>query len=175
MTWSPDTYVQAVRFAADAHGDQRVPGSGHPYLVHVTSVAAEVACALRAEPGHDEDLAIACALLHDVVEDTAVPLARVAAAFGPRVAAGVAALSKDPALPAAARMPDSLRRIQAAPREVWLVKLADRTVNLTPPAPPHWTAEKRRQYRAEAETILAALGAASPTLAARLQQRLAAY
>ena len=71
-------------------------------------------------------------------------------------------------------MTDSLERIRRQPPEVWMVKLADRIVNLGPP-PPHWTAEKIATYRAEAQTILAALGAACPPLAARLAARIASF
>jgi (p)ppGpp synthase/HD superfamily hydrolase len=99
LSWSPmafsqDQYLKALHFAARAHGQQKTP-TGMPYVVHVTSVAMEVIAALHAEPGRDGDLAVACALLHDVVEDTAITLEQVVAAFGPRVAAGVSALTKD--------------------------------------------------------------------------------
>ena len=169
MTWSSDKTIAALRFAATAHGAQTVPGSGHPYIVHVVSVCTEVMDALRAESGHDEQLAVCCALLHDVVEDTATKLHELERAFGPSVAAGVAALTKTNG------MADSLSRIREQPREVWMVKLADRIVNLTPPAPPHWTSEKKRRYREEGQQILDALGEASAHLAARLRARIADY
>src|SRR5580693_7127125 len=44
-------------------------------------------------------------------EDTAPPLNQIEAAFGPRVAAGVSALTKDAALDKPAAMKDSLTRI----------------------------------------------------------------
>ncbi|NTU80585.1 MAG: bifunctional (p)ppGpp synthetase/guanosine-3',5'-bis(diphosphate) 3'-pyrophosphohydrolase, partial [Chloroflexales bacterium] len=90
------------------------------------------------------------------------------------VADGVLALSKDEALPKDERMPDSLRRIQAQPHAVWLVKLADRIVNMQPP-PKHWQGDKIAAYKDEAHAILAALGAASPLLAARLAAKIEAY
>lgn len=172
--WSPDLYLRAARFAARAHHGQRLPGSDLPYLVHVCQVASEVQAALACEPADRPDLALACALLHDVVEDTKVTRAEIAEAFGEPVAAGVEALSKDPSLPKPEAMADSLRRIQAQPREVWLVKLADRIVNLGPP-PHHWTGEKIAAYRAEARAIAEALSSASPYLAARLRARIEGY
>lgn len=39
------------------------------------------------------------------------------------------------------QMQDSLRRIKSQPREVWMVKMADRITNLQPP-PGHWSEEK---------------------------------
>lgn len=173
MPFSPDRYARALEFAARAHGEQKTP-LGLPYVVHVTSVAMEVMAALRAEPGRDEDLAVACALLHDVVEDTATTLAQVESVFGPAVAAGVAALTKDESLGKEEAMRASLAAIRAQPPEVAMVKLADRTTNMAPP-PPQWSPAKVAAYRAEAESILDALAPASPALAARLRERIARY
>src|SRR5262245_42710648 len=113
--WTPDGYLAALRFAAEAHAGQTVPGTQLPYLLHVTSVAMEVIGAVRLEAERDEELAVQCALLHDVVEDTPTTLEQVRAAFGPSVAAGVAALSKDAALPKGEQLEDSLRRIREQP------------------------------------------------------------
>ena len=170
-----DRYHATWRFAAEAHQGQTYPGGGGlPYALHLSSVAAEVIASIAVEPFAGADLAVTCALLHDTVEDTAVTREQVAERFGEDVAAGVSALSKSPELPKAEAMADSLSRIQACPRAVWRVKLADRICNLQ--APPHyWSEEKRRRYRAEAETILAALGPASPYLAARLAQKIRDY
>ncbi|MBS1149580.1 MAG: Guanosine polyphosphate pyrophosphohydrolase/synthetase [Myxococcaceae bacterium] len=173
MSFSPDLYVRTLSFAARAHGDQQTP-TGLPYVVHVTSVCMELIRALHAEPGRDGDLAICCALLHDVLEDTQTPRAAVEQEFGPQVTQGVLALSKDATLPKAERMADSLRRIRRQPPEVAMVKLADRITNLAPP-PPHWTAEKIGTYRAEAEEILRALGEASAFLSIRFRERLSVY
>jgi len=172
--WSADLYGDALRFAATRHRDQTVPGSGHPYVVHVTTVAAEVLGALARERFASPDLAVQCALLHDTVEDTATTRDERVTHFGEAVAAGVTALSKDDALPKAERMADSLRRIRTQPHEVWIVKLADRITNLAPP-PPHWTVDKKRGYLAEAGEILAALAPASLYLADRLASRMVRY
>lgn len=172
--WSPDRYAHAVRFAAIAHLGQKMPGSELPYLTHIVAVAAELMTAIAREPVDDPDLAVTCALLHDTIEDTGMTEAGVEAEFGPAVAAGVLALSKDPALPKALAMADSLRRIQQQPREVWLVKLSDRIVNLERP-PHYWSGPKIAAYRVEAVAIAEALGSASPVLHARLRAKIAEY
>lgn len=172
--WSPELYQRAVRFAAERHAGQTVPGSELPYLLHVVQVAAEVMRGIAVEPLARPDLAVACALLHDTVEDTGTTVEEIAARFGEDVARGVAALSKDDAVPKAERLDDSLRRIRACEVEVWAVKLADRITNLqTPPA--HWTIEKRRQYAGEARRIHAALADGHAALGARLAERIGAY
>lgn len=94
--------------------------------------------------------------------------------FGARVADGVEALTKTGSGPKADQMRDSLRRIRAQPREVWLVKLADRITNLEPP-PADWPLEKRCRYLEEAKEILAELGSASAALSGRFEQKLAEY
>jgi (p)ppGpp synthase/HD superfamily hydrolase len=178
--FSPDRYVAALRFAAERHAGQKVPGSELPYLVHLTSVAAEVIAVLP-DSGLDGDLAVVCALLHDTIEDTAKTPdekhalgTHIAELFGPAVAAGVGALTKDDVVQKADRMADSLRRIREQPSEIWCVKLADRITNLAPP-PAYWTAEKRAAYRAEAVVIAQQLGSANARLHARILARIDAY
>jgi len=46
MPFSQDLYLNALTFAARAHGEQKTP-FGLPYMVHVSSVAMEVMAALR--------------------------------------------------------------------------------------------------------------------------------
>jgi guanosine-3',5'-bis(diphosphate) 3'-pyrophosphohydrolase len=169
-----DLYLQAYRFAAEAHQRQTITGTELPYIVHCGLVSMEVAVALTAAPGYDGDLAVQCALLHDTLEDTAVTYAQLQARFGPKVAAGVLALTKDSTLPEAVQLADSLRRISQQPPEVWIVKLADRICNLQPP-PAHWTKERIARYRAEALEIHQSLKDASNLLAERLLAKAEVY
>jgi (p)ppGpp synthase/HD superfamily hydrolase len=172
--WSADAYQRALVFAAHAHGPQKMPGGDLPYVTHVALVAGEVICTLAHEPGHDEDLAVQCALLHDTLEDTPTRHCDLEQTFGRAVADGVAALTKDGSLPKADKMADSLARIARAPVEIAIVKLCDRIVNLRPP-PADWSPEKRAAYREEARAIHRALAHASPHAAARLLEKIAAY
>ena len=173
MAFSPELYARALEFAARAHAEQKTP-KGQPYVVHLASVAMEGIRALYAESGKDGDLLVACALLHDTLEDTRTQEDEVLREFGPGVAAGVRALTKNEKLPSREKMGDSLKRILQQPGEVAMVKLADRITNLAPP-PPHWTAEKISSYRKEGEEILSALGGKSAFLSARFQERLGRY
>jgi len=172
--FAPDRYAAALRFAAERHRGQLVPDSDLPYLLHLATVTGEVIAALPATPAADPDLAVACALLHDTIEDTATTRAEIEAHFGPTVAAGVQALTKDASLDKHLRMADSLRRIRDCPPAVWIVKLADRIANLGPP-PRSWPTAKRLAYRDEALTIASALGSSSPALDARIRARIEAY
>lgn len=172
--WSPDAYVRALHLAARCHGEQKVPGTELPYVVHVVSVCAELLPALELERPPLAEAAMQAALLHDVLEDTPLSYAELVREVGEQVAALVASLTKDSALPKAERMADSLRRILLQPPEAAMVKLADRVTNLAPP-PAFWSRDKKAAYRDEARAILAALGHASPLLAARLAARIDAY
>ena len=172
--YSPDRYVEAMRFAAAKHNDQKEPGENLPYLVHVVAVANEVILGLMQTKVADPDLAVTCALLHDTVEDTGTSLDEIRQRFGDAVAAGVSALTKNDKLPKPEQMPDSLRRIREQSPEIAIVKLADRITNLA--APPHyWSKEKCAAYRVEAGVIADTLGYASAALEARLRARMEAY
>jgi (p)ppGpp synthase/HD superfamily hydrolase len=173
--WNLELYHQAFTLAARAHANQWIAQSDVPYMVHVAEVANETLAALLATaPGLDWDLALACALLHDTIEDTSVTYAQVAGQFGERVAQGVLALTKNPDLPKADQMADSLARILTQSAEVRLVKMADRVSNLREP-PPHWANERRVAYRAEAEVILATLGGVCPAIEERLGEKIKTY
>ncbi len=174
VSWNRELYIEASRFAAQAHRGQLIPGSDLPYLLHLNLVSMEIIAALIAEPGHDGDLAVQCALLHDTIEDTSTNYEQIKSRFGVRVADGVAALSKNPALEKSKRLLDSLARIQLQPIEIWMVKMADRITNLQPP-PHHWTTAKISQYRVEAIEIHTQLQAASPFLALRLAEKIQNY
>lgn len=174
VSWSQDTYIDTYLFAAQAHCRQLVPGTDLPYIVHVNLVTMEVIAALAVEKGHDENLAVQCALLHDVIEDTEITYEQVEAEFGQAVADGVLSLSKDKKLDRSLQLADSLGRIRKQPHAVWMVKLADRITNLQPP-PHYWTRGKMIQYRAEAFLIHDALRDASPLLAARLMEKIEAF
>ncbi len=174
-SWDQEKYVVAYRFAADAHRTQTVTGRPDlPYIIHPSLVSMEVMAALQAESGLDGNLALQCALLHDVVEDTDISANEIEAMFGKSVAMGVMALSKDKSLDKSERMGDCLRRIREQPREVWMVKLADRITNLQP-APSNWSRQKIEEYRLESVQTLDALGEASSLLANRLRERIQTY
>ena len=74
----------AYQLAVEKHGDQK-RSSGEPYIIHPLSVAA-----ILVGLGMDSESVMA-GLLHDVVEDTDVPLEEIRKRFGSEVALLVAA------------------------------------------------------------------------------------
>lgn len=173
-----EEFKEHLAFALVAHAEQKTP-HGLPYVMHLLSVASEVINALSVEPmSYDEhNVAIACALLHDVNEDTSTRITKLTYFTGHAevIAKGVEALTKDKSLVSKeAQMRDSLQRLKGRQNCVALVKLADRITNLGVP-PKHWDNAKRLKYLEEAKLILAELGYAHGYLANKLQQKIDAY
>lgn len=177
--WHPELYAKAWAYSTKQHSGQTyggaLEGERIEYISHIASVAMEVTWALQADLTADSALAVQCALLHDTIEDTDSTYDIIKTLFGEAVANGVLALSKDETLPTKdEQMRDSLQRIKQQPREVWMVKMADRISNLAHP-PYYWTNEKILAYRDEANIIYQELHTANSQLAQRLQQKITAY
>ncbi len=174
QNWSQESYIKAFQKAAQAHQGQKMPGSEIPYIMHLSFVSMEVIAALNVETERDGNLAITCAILHDVIEDTVTNFEQIKTEFGEAIANGILALTKDNSLEKHLQMADSLRRIKKQPPEIWMVKLADRISNFQ--APPHyWNQDKIIQYREEGIQIYEALKDASPFLASRLANKIEDY
>ncbi len=174
--FSQENYIEVLSFAALAHGEQKTP-KGLPYLAHITCVAMEVinACEKSSLDEEQANLAISCALLHDVIEDTNITYDELYVKFGEKVANGVEALTKDKTKESKQeQMRDSIERLLAQPYEVQMVKLADRITNLGTP-PKHWNSEKMKKYQKEASLILSCLGNSNIYLAERLKEKIENY
>jgi (p)ppGpp synthase/HD superfamily hydrolase len=176
--WSQDKYIEAWDIATLAHQGQTYPGpiegQRFDYINHIGSVTMELIWALTEDESLNGDLAVQCAILHDIIEDTKCTYQDLKAKFGSKVANGVNALTKNGSLPKNEQMDDSLERIKRQPKEIWMVKLADRITNMSQP-PYHWGAEKRKVYKEQAQLILDQLGTANKLLATRLSERISMY
>ena len=138
--------LAAANFAARVHAGQKRKGAaGEPYINHLIEVAELVA---RSGNDADVNLIMAC-FLHDVVEDTSVTQQEIARVFNDDVAALVMEATDDTALPKDER---KAMQIQTAPHKstrAQTLKLADKISNLRSlliSPPPHWSAERKRQY-----------------------------
>ena len=134
------TLIQkARRFAKLAHAlvlnsqdqlGQRRKGTNEPYTKHLSEVAR-----LVAESGGDE-AQVAAAWLHDVVEDTPVPLSHVRMVFGPDVAELVQELTDKftkhnyPGLNRHQRKAKELERLSNISDRAKTIKYADFVSNL---------------------------------------------
>lgn len=176
--WNPDILQKAWAFSSRYHRGQTYGGPNGErieYLYHIGNVAMEIMWALQTDVAANGNLAIQCALLHDAIEDTDATYDMIKMEFGESVANGVMALTKRADLPSKeTQMQDSLARIRQQPREIWMVKLADRITNLSMP-PHYWDNKIILSYRDEAQIIYTALQSGSITLAQRLKRKIDAY
>ena len=124
---------------------------------------------------YNGELAVQCSLLHDVLEDTLITYQEIEDKFGFQVAQGVLALSKNNKIESKRdQLIDSLNRIKQQPKEIWMVKLADRITNLSPP-PFYWNNEKIQSYKEDANLIYNYLYKSNTFLSERLKNRIQAY
>ena len=174
ISWSQEKFKTAFRFAAEAHNGQLFPGTDLPYIMHLSFVAAEILACMNYEKNHDADFALQLALLHDTIEDTPITFIKLKKEFGEKIAQGVLALTKNKLLPKKDRIADSMNRIKNQPKEVWIVKLADRITNLAPP-PPNWSKSRIIHYRKDSVIIHNSLKEASLYLNKRLENKINEY
>src|ERR1700683_5047178 len=128
---SEDPWVvrRAYEIAAERHRDQ-LRSSGDPYLSHLLEVA-HILADMRMDA-----TTLTAALLHDAIEDTEYPVARIEERFGPDVARLVEGVTKISRLNMTApetRQAENVRKmLLAMVNDVWvvMVKLADRLHNM---------------------------------------------
>jgi len=178
--YSTRMYKEILALALKAHKEQKTP-DGLPYSFHIVSVANEIVNSLYMNRiSYDEaNVAIACALLHDVNEDTDEGITQYTLPLGTpnskTIADGVSALTKDETLGGKQiQMKDSLDRLKQMPYCVQMVKLADRITNLAP-APLFWNKAKRQEYLSEAKKIYEALKDSNQYLANKLKYKIDNY
>ena len=134
---------EALATATAAHAGQVRNGSGGmPYIEHPRAVAA-----LLAEHGYDGEELLAAALLHDVVEDSALTVEQLRERFGEPVAGLVAVLSDDESIePYVERKAEHRDRIAAASDGAQAIYGADKLTNV---------ATLRRAYASQGEAVAA--------------------
>ena len=180
MNWSPDIYSETWEYVTIAHQNQtyggRDKGVQINYINHLASVSIEIIKAIElTKKTLDENLAVQCALLHDIIEDTEISYNDILTNFGKKVADGVLALTKDTEIKSKQEMmEDSLKRILKQPNEIWMVKVADRICNLYHP-PFYWNNERKTLYCEESEIILTTLTGANSYLEERLFNKIQEY
>lgn len=127
--YNSEEIMRAYDLAKNAHSGQ-LRLSGEPYVTHPIAVAC-----ILSELGMDSDC-ITAALLHDVVEDTTIPLKQVEKEFGADVALlvdGVTKLGKIPLSTREEQQAENVRKMLLAMSKdirVIIIKLADRLHNM---------------------------------------------
>jgi guanosine-3',5'-bis(diphosphate) 3'-pyrophosphohydrolase len=149
------TLLDALRFSAVKHRDQRRKDrDASPYINH----PIEVAHLLATTGGVTDVTALAAAVLHDTLEDTRTTPAELEERFGPSVRALVEAVTDDKRLPKDERKRRQIAHTAQLPPLAKLIKVADKIANVvdvthTPPV--GWSRERRLEYLAWTEQVVA--------------------
>jgi guanosine-3',5'-bis(diphosphate) 3'-pyrophosphohydrolase len=155
--------LEALELASIKHRDQRRKDREQsPYINHPIAVART----LWAAGVHDQTTILA-GILHDTIEDTQTTRDELAAAFGEAVASVVVEVTDDKSLPKQQRKQLQVEHAPHLSTAAKLVKLADKTCNVRDliESPPHdWSEERRREYFAWADRVVAGLRGVNPEL-----------
>lgn len=154
----------AVEYAVGAHeGAYRKSAAGEPYVVHPLRVAQRLA-----ENGFTDVALLQAAILHDVIEDTDVPLGEIEAKFGAKVARIVGEVTDDKTLSQLQRKKAQVEHIETMSAAAVAIKLADALDNLTDmtrSSPPvKWSPQKVQGYMVWKATIAGKVAGMHPVL-----------
>ncbi len=142
---------KAMQFAQSKHSGQYRKTRNVPYVMHVFSVANNVA--RFKNNSNNLDLLQIAAILHDTVEDCDVSLAEIAAEFGYKVAALVEELTTDKQeCKRVGKTQYLMEKMAKMSSYALLIKLCDRYDNLTDLG--RGTEDFRKKYIAETNAIL---------------------
>jgi len=169
----PGRILEAARFSAEKHRDQRRKGTGRkPYINHPIEVADQ----LWNEGGVRDSDVIVAALLHDTLEDTETHPEEIRTRFGEAVLALVLEMSDDKRLPKQERKRLQVEHAPFISTRAKQIKLADKCCNVRDvleDPPENWSPERRREYLRWAEEVVSGLRGANPALEERFDLLLA--
>jgi guanosine-3',5'-bis(diphosphate) 3'-pyrophosphohydrolase len=152
---NPTELLKAISFAAEKHRHQRRKDvEALPYINHPIAVAT----VLAAEGGVSDEVALIAAALHDTVEDTKTTFSELEEHFGPEVAGLVRELTDDKSLDKMERKRLQIEHAAQASSRAKQLKIADKICNIrdiTLRPPTHWSPERRSEYLAWAEKVVA--------------------
>ena len=173
--WNNKNIYKAVFYATHAHNRAEPIYSPEKksFTAHFTCVALN-ALNFYLNEDIDREFLLTIALLHDTIEDTDVTYENLKDEFGIKVADAVLALSRNEKLDYYNQIPDCIERIKNQPKEVAIVKMADRLFNVRERYA-KWTTEKQNKYKQEAQFICNELGYACEDMKKALQNAIYNY
>ena len=172
--WNKEKVYETVMYAMEVHKNLSMKGNDKiPFSAHFVNVMLNAINFIEGE-NVDRTLIIQLALLHDSIEDAGLKYEDIESKFGKTVADGGLALSRDENIAYEKQIPDCVERIKLQPKEVAIVKMADRLFNIRGRAT-SWTKEKQDRYKIEAQFICDELGYCSQNLKQALQKAIDIY
>lgn len=146
---------RAATFAADKHRDQRRKGEGaFPYIIH----PLEVASVLAIQGEVRDEMLLAAALLHDVVEDTETMFDELERHFGQVVCQLVAEVTDDKLLPKHERKALQIQHAPHLSEAAKQLKIADKICNVRDIAhspPIKWNHSRKIEYLEWTQEVVA--------------------
>src|ERR1017187_9549711 len=156
--------LKAIAFAADKHRHQRrKDAEASPYINHPIAVAA----VLAAEGDVSDEATLIAAALHDTVEDTQTTFVELEKHFGSEVAGLVRELTDDKSLEKTERKRLQIEHAKNSSIRAKQLKIADKICNIrdiTDAPPVDWTLQRRRDYLAWSEQVVAVGEGVKPRL-----------
>lgn len=156
--------LTAARFAAHKHRNQRRKGADQrPYIEHPIDVATTLATI----GGVEDTEVLMAALLHDTVEDTECTFEEIEAEFGTDVASLVREVTDDKTLPSEQQKALQIEHARNISARAKLIRLGDKIGNvrdITTNPPASWSIQRRREYFAWTEQVVAGLRGTNPAL-----------
>jgi guanosine-3',5'-bis(diphosphate) 3'-pyrophosphohydrolase len=119
--------------------------------------------------GVDDAATLAAGILHDTIEDTETAPAELEREFGREIRTIVEEVTDDMSLPSRVRKQLQIERAPRASPRARLVKLADKICNIRDSAdspPAAWSAERKRDYVAWAQAVVAGVRGTNAALEA---------
>lgn len=173
--WQKEEIYKVVLYATEAFNRkyQIYDENRKVFTAHFTLVALN-ALNFSMEEDVDREFLMKVAILHDVIEDTDVTYEDLVKEFGKKVADGVLSLSRDEKIEYEKQIPECIERIKRQPKEVAIVKMADRLYNIREPFIT-WSKEKIAKYKIESQFICDELGYACENLKNELQTAIDNY
>lgn len=167
---SMGTLLDAIRFAANKHRDQRRKDpAASPYINH----PLDVAHILYFEGGVRDVNVLAAAVLHDTVEDTDATIGDVETHFGAHIASIVDDVTDDRTLTRKQRKQNQVDHAPHISNEGKLVKLADKISNLRDVhncPPTNWKRERQIEYFEWAQRVIQGVRGTNAALEAAFDQ-----
>ena len=170
---NPTPLLKAISFAAEKHRHQRRKDSeASPYINHPIAVAT----VLAAEGEVSDEVTLIAAALHDTVEDTETTFAELEERFGSEVAGLVRELTDDKSIDKLERKRLQIEHAAQSSSRAKQLKIADKICNIrdiTVRPPADWSTERRSEYVAWAEKVVAGCRHANAKLDEAFDQAIA--
>ncbi len=168
-----DKYLKAINFAQKAYENHENKESMITYL---SSVAMEVIHATIESKfdQRDANIAITCALLHNIFDNTSVSFDEVLEEFDEDISNGVEALSNNKQMNAKDQLGDSVNKLLGESYNVQIVKIASTIISLQKPKENSDSLEIFNKHK-EARFILSCFKNANMYIAKRLEEKIALY